>query len=233
MSNPLPHFFNILVAPADTLTNLRERPRFYYPFIAVLFAQALVVVVYFQAVDLEWLGEYMAAALPDDMPSQAREDVAAFNRAISPTLMTTFGIVSIVIIFSLFWAISAGYLTLVSSLRSDNIRFGQWLGLECWAAVPMILVALASLITIWLNDDGQLAQDRLNPFSLNSLIFHRGMGEPGANLLNTIDLSLIWGAFIKVIGFRTWTGASSGTVAAIVLAPYLVIFGAWTLIAFT
>jgi hypothetical protein len=122
MSTPVPHFFNILVAPTETLSKLRERTFFLFPFLVVLGSQALVIVFYYQVVDFDWLMEYMLAALPEDMSPQARESVLENNRRMSPTLMAGIGTVSSAIMFSIIWTINAGYLTLASSLRGDNIK---------------------------------------------------------------------------------------------------------------
>jgi hypothetical protein len=78
-----------------------------------------------------------------------------------------------------------------------------------------------------------LGQDKLNPFTLNNLLLHYSLNERGTNLFNALDLSIIWGAAIKVNGFRVWTGTLLGLATAIVLAPYLLIFGTWALLAFT
>lgn len=61
MSTPVPHFFNLLVARTEKLKKLRERTRSLYPFLPVL---TLVIVFYYQALDFDWLMEYMLTALP-------------------------------------------------------------------------------------------------------------------------------------------------------------------------
>jgi hypothetical protein len=65
------------------------------------------------------------------------------------------------------------------------------------------------------------------PLSLNELFFHKGMAEPGFNLLTALTLvhPVIWG--LTVVGVQAWSGRSWLFGSVFSLLPPLLVYGSW------
>ena len=135
--------------------------------------------------------------------------------------------VSILVIYLL----QSSYLSLVSALQGDEIRFKQWWSLVAWTNLPSLFLSISMAVNILLNPNGQLSALELNGLSLLSL----GMETDNTSLnrvFSTINLAMIWhrGAML-IMAYRQWLQASAFKAMAIVIAPYLLIFGIWTFFA--
>lgn len=220
--NPLSLFLDVWMSPTQGFTQLKDKPRIWYPFFAIILAQIALSVYFAFSVDAAWMVDQMANANPNITPEQ-RDAMASMQTFMAGGIGATVSAIGIAIMFPLIFSIFAGYYTIISSFTADGIRFGQWLGLICWSSTPMVFVAIASAITILLSENGQILQTQLNPLSLNSLFFKLPAGVTGSTFFSSVDLSMIWTSALTVIGYRTWTQKSLGTACLVALTPPILI----------
>jgi hypothetical protein len=72
----------------------------------------------------------------------------------------------------------------------------------------------------------------MQPLSLNELVFHRTMSQPGYSLLSSLGLVQVVSLWLTYVGIKTWSGRSTTYCLVFTLAPYVVIYGIWALFAF-
>ncbi|HEX2585160.1 MAG TPA: hypothetical protein VHL14_08505, partial [Steroidobacteraceae bacterium] len=77
-----------------------------------------------------------------------------------------------------------------------------------------------------------LSPNALKPLSLNELLFHRAMGQPGQSLLASFDLLSLWSMVLLVLGIRVWSQRSWLFSVLFALMPTIVIYGIWAMVAF-
>ena len=115
-----------------------------------------------------------------------------------------------------------------------NVRysFRHWFAFCWWVATPQILSAIPALLILLLTDTSQLDASALNPLSLNELVFHRGLAEPGYSFLTSIGLIQIAIWWLTVVGVKVWSGRSTLFCTVFALLPSVIIYGLWALVAF-
>jgi len=214
-------FITMLYEPAATFRRLQAKPRGWLPMLALMATSGALTVWYFSVVDFPWLMDQMFAALKS---AAERERAAA---VVSKNFLLVSSSISTVVVFPLFFAIMGGYLLVVSKALSHGLTFGKCFALAAWANVPTMLLLPLGAMQILLASSGQLALSELNPVSLNQLLFHYGMANPYATLLDTVSVTSVWSAVLLVIGFETWAQVKRVTAILVVLIPMLLIYGAW------
>ena len=88
-----------------------------------------------------------------------------------------------------------------------------------------MLAAIPALLSLATAETSQLDPGVLQPLSLNELFFHRGMGEPGYQLLSNFGVLQALGLALAVIGVHTWSKRSWLFASVFVLLPCVLIFG--------
>lgn len=228
MTNPdsaLTLAINILAAPSEAFRALESRPTKLFPLALVLVSSALVMFWYFTIVDFEWyVDDALAQAgnLSEEQLEAARENMLGMSQngfRFIGMLGSTVGLLAI-------YGLQSGYLTLASALNGDRYRFGHWFSLVCWANLPYLFGTLGMVVTILLSPNGQISAFELNPLTLANL----GMvsSNPSVQtLMNALNLTLVWSLALTVLAYRQWLQATWTKTLAIVLSPYLLIFGVW------
>lgn len=232
-TNPFSLFLNLWTSPRATYAELKPNPRLWYPLLAILLIQIAVTVYYSMSVDISWMMEQTMTASGRDFTPEQQEAMERMQSSMTGTTQAVIGSIAVLVMFPLVFSALAGYFTLVSSFTADGIRFRQWFGFVAWSATPILFSALASLVTISLNDNGQIMQTDLNPLSLNSLAFNLPFGQPGATFLSSIDLAMIWSMCLNIIGYRVWTEKPLGFSIAVAIAPSVIILGIFGFISFS
>jgi hypothetical protein len=227
MSN-LSLFTNLLSNPPQAFAALKERPNFLLPMLAILLAMAGYQLLYFTLVDYSWLIDQMVA----QVNAQGGDPAAAEGiRNVPKTLMMVPGIIGGVIGLLVMQSIYAAYLMLVAKVNGDGFGFKAMFSLSWWASVPILFTLIASAVYVLMADEGRVFFDSANPFSLNSLIFNVDIANPFRGLLTNIDVFAFWAWALATIGYKQFSGRSYLGSALIALAPHIVIYGIWILIA--
>ncbi len=218
---------NIFAAPQEAFRTIREKPRPWFPLALILPALVLVMGLYFNMVDLGWFLEAQLRSLP---PEQALTDaeMAQALEGVERTrgVVATVAAVGAAIFATVLYFVMSLYLWIASSVAKHGIRFIQAFALVCWCALPSLLGAIAGLANLLISDVTFLPQHLVNPLSFGSLLGVEPIpGDRGRQTLAGLDLTVVWTLVLLVLGYQSWSGKSLGIAAAIVLAPYVVLFG--------
>ncbi len=221
---------NVLTSPGEAFAEIAKKPSKLFPLGTILIVNSLILLWYFNMVDYDWyIDDALAGtSLEGEELEQARESMASMSQ----TTMMAIGMLGSLVGISAIYLIQSTYLSLVAALRGDSYKFTHWFSLVCWAGLPFLLSAVGMAVTIILSPNGQLSAYDLDPLSLRNL----GMRTDNASLqsiFNTISLSMLWSTSLVVIAYRQWLQASWLRAVAIVLAPYILIFGVWAYFALT
>ncbi|HEU4620161.1 MAG TPA: YIP1 family protein [Gammaproteobacteria bacterium] len=210
---------NIYLAPAAAFAALKERPTSLLPVLALIVASCAVTLWYYSGVDISWLLE--RSLDPAQMTPQVQKALAS-----SATRYAAMGSSSVAaaLILLVVFLVNAGYLSFVSLLTNDGMRFRQWFSLVAWSSLPGLLSQLAALVNLAVSDISHLPQERLNPLSFASLLDLdlAGAGR-GTMILASMDPLALWTLALMTVGYRLWTGKGFAASALIVAAPLLVV----------
>ena len=91
--------------------------------------------------------------------------------------------------------------------------------------------ALTAFVVILMADSNQLAGDKLQVLSLNSVALHASPGDPLFTWGNSLTLINFWTLFLMSIGYACWTGATIVKSSIIAVLPWALIFGVWAAMA--
>ena len=220
-----------LTAPRAAFQELRERPRFWLPLTLTLGGTVALLFWYFSIVDFAWLTDHLmnSNARLRQMPEAQREQAMA---SMSRTGLMLSAVVAAPLIIMVLRLVEAGYYSLAGKIVNVQYSFRQWFALSWWTSLPHVLGIAAMAAFLLLSDSNQIGSEELQVLSLNELFFHRGLDEPGVSLLSSLTLLHPWAWALSVLGVQTWSGRSLAFSAAFALAPTLVIYGIWALLAF-
>lgn len=212
---------NIYMAPAAAFAALKERPTALLPALALILASCAVTFWYYRGVDVGWLLE--RSIDPANLTPEARQALssAATGPARYVTMATSTAAAGLVVL--VVFLVNAGYLSLVSQLTNDGVRFKQWFSLVCWSSLPGLLSQIASLVNLAVSDVSHLPQEHINPLSYASLLdleLAAGTGS-GTRILASMDPLVLWTLALMLIGYRLWTGKGVIASALIAWAPFL------------
>lgn len=221
--------WNILISPASAFAELQERPRFWWPLLAMILGVAALIAWYYSVVDIQWLMEQMlsgnegAAQLTEAQRAQAVERTSRGFLLVSSVIGGTVAVALIKLLEALYYSLAGKVTNVERSFRS-------WLALASWSSVPSLLGILASAAMLLATDTNQISNGELAVLSLNELFFHVPLGGKGNTLLSTLTLLHPWMWWLTVLGVRVWTGRSWTFSAIFALLPVVVGYGAWAAI---
>lgn len=213
---------NVFLEPTPTFARLKAKTNAWLPLLVSILLSLAVVYWWVSTLDFDWLRAHMLATHPTAKP-EVREAMA---RAMTPKFMLWSSGISAVLGTLLIFAVAAVYYLLAGRVIGSPIGYGKWFGFAVWTSVPRLLAVPLSMLQI-ATSHGQLAPEDLNMVSLNYLLFHLPLSNPWAGLVGSLDLTTFWSMALATIGLKAWTGRPTGTCLAVVLLPYLVIYGLW------
>lgn len=221
---------DIFTSPGDVFASLKDKPSFLLPVVLLVGASCAVIVWYYSLVDIPWLMERSFEMSQPDIPADQRAQMLEqASQAPRGMLASTSAIAVGVVVIVLLLAMGL-YLTIVSMLTNDGLRFSQWFSLVSWASVPVVLSSAASLVNLAVRDATFLPAEQLNPLALANLLgLEVRTGFPDSLLLY-VDPTSIWALVLMIVGYRQWTGKDFAVSALIVAAPLLTIIVAGTLL---
>ena len=222
---------SIFTAPRAAFLELRERPRWLLPLLALLVGTVGVMAWYYATVDIAWLGEHVIdnAARQRPMPEAARtKALATMTR---PVMMGS-ALVATTLFLLLARVLEAGYFSLAGKITNVQYSYRHWLALAWWSGLPHVLSILVVAGYLLVAPTTQIAAEDLQLLSLNELFFHRSAGEPGYTLLVSITLLHPWVWALTVIGVRAWSGRSLLFSTVFGLLPTALVYAGWALFAF-
>ncbi|MEN9705088.1 MAG: hypothetical protein RLZZ393_967, partial [Pseudomonadota bacterium] len=153
-------------------------------------------------------------------------------QAMSGGVMKFMSVASVLVMVVLIRLLEASWYLLAAKVTHVQRGFRQWFALACWTSLPTLLTTIPAVFVLATTTNGQIENGALNPLSLNELLLHRHMGEPGYSLLVSIGPLQLLAWWLSWVGVRHWSGRSGLFSAVFVLLPPLVIYGVWSLMAF-
>ncbi len=223
----LNNFIDILSAPNQVFLRLKEKASWFIPWIVVALVIASMQMGFFYLVDTEFLVDQLVEQALQPGVSESDLRVAIQAQLQNKNIPAISSSVGAIIGLLLIYAVSAGYLYMISKFTDNDIRFKSWYSLIAWCSVPSIFTALVGWIII-LTSDGLIELEALSPLNLNYLIF-RSEGD-FSGFLSTLDLINIWIVVLTVLGYKSFTSCSSLQASVVVLSPYILILGIWALV---
>ena len=221
---------NIFTAPREAFAALEQKPSKLFPLLVVICALSLTFFWYFSIVDFDW---YVDDALSlSNVPEAQLDDARETMLGMGQTTFMWIGMGGAVIGILVIWTIQAGYLALVSALSGDRFKFSNWFSLVAWTGLTALLSAVGMVVNIVLTSNGQLSAYDLDPLTLANLGMQSSNGSL-QTIFRSINLPMFWSAALMVMAYRQWLQSSWQRAAAIVLGPYVVIFGLWAFSALT
>jgi len=218
--------------PRKAFAELDARPRYWWPLLVLVFAQAGVVLWYLNFVDLEWLVDLQirASAAGRNMTDAEVARTAQMASA-NPGAQKVFGTLLSGLAVAFFMLLGALYYALAGKITGIERGLRHWMALSAWSSMPALLGLVAACIMMATAGSNQIGQEALQPLSLNALFFHREAGEPGYALFSSANLFQVAALALAAIGVRVWARRSWPFSIVFVSLPYVLAYGIWAFFA--
>ncbi len=221
----------LATAPSTAFEELRARPKFWFPLLLVVLSTAGMMYWYYAIVDIEWLKDAMYGANPDIQKLPEEERAGAMAMVTRGTLLWT-SVIGVMIFTPAMFALIALYLLLAAKVTRLAPGYKHWFALTCWTSLPLMVSVVVSAIFLLIADTTQLSPSILQPLSLNELLLHRPVGDPGFAIHESLNIPSVLGWVLMIIGVRTWSQRSWAFSTAFILLPVVVIYALWAFFAF-
>lgn len=229
--NPLTLAGLMVTSPSAAFGELRERPNFLAPLIALIVGATVTMLWYYSIVDFNWLKDHLFGNNPRfaNMPEEQRERMLSM---MSQKTMMSSGVITTAIAFPMVIALQAGYYWLAGRVANVKQTFLHWFSLVAWSTLPALIGTLATFVLLATSGaNAQVGPADLQVLSLNNLLFQLEPGQKGYQFWSTLNLLSAWGWALCVVGVRTWSGKSWAFSAIFVMIPFAVIYGGWAFFA--
>lgn len=218
---------DIIASPSEALASIRQRPTVLFPLLLILVATASIQAGYFLTVDFDFMVDELVeqalavSSAPEDALRAAYANSDPNNLAIVASISTALFVLVVT-------AIYAGWLHFAAKFGSDDFRYRHWLSLAAWTGIPALFAALAAWVVLLGASDGRISLEDVTPLSLNNLLV--GAEGPFAAMLNGINLTQFWSLALVTLGYRQWTHKPWGVALGVAAAPWLLLYGIWTIV---
>jgi hypothetical protein len=201
---------NVLVEPSAVFERVREKPRFWAPFIALA-----VITVAIGVVQLPYVKAALAAQFaqtPNMTPEQAQAGLK----------FAPIGIVVAPIIYGLFLLLNALILWVSASVLGGEGRYGTLLSVTTYASITYVLLQLVGLVVLMLRGTGSItSMVDLQPALGLDLLVPDAEGFTLA-LLRGINPFTLYGLFLTSVGIAVTHKATKGTAYAAATIQFVV-----------
>jgi hypothetical protein len=222
----------LITSPGAAFAELRERPRFWLPLIALILALAIQQFWYYSIVDFAWLKDHMFGGNErfDSMTPEQRERAMSM---MSHSVMMWSSVISVAVVMPIVLALISAYYLLAGKVTNVQYTFKQWFSFSSWCSVPMLVgIAASYAILAMQGANAQIGPSELQVLSANELFFQLPPSHSGAQMLMQLNPMTIWTWVIGIIGDKVWSKRTWVFSATFVMLPSVLIYGVWALIAF-
>jgi len=221
---------DIVAAPGKALDEVKLHTSWlWWPLLIAIVLASGMMIYYYSWVDFPWLVEETIRQMPAENRAESADAIRSFMSVGTSTWTT---VAAITVMSLIIYAIQATYLHLANKLTTGaEIGFGSWFSFSVWTAFVGVFGALAAFVVILMADSNQLAAQKLQVLSLNSVLIHASADDPLFTWANSLALTNFWTFFLMSIGYARWTGAGMVKSTTIVVLPWALIFGGWALAA--
>ena len=237
MSRPSPSLaaglLDVFVAPASLFRALPDRRWWgWIAFALISVSMAVAMYVFISPMSPEWIVEQqlqqMGAQMSDAEIEQIRPQLVSMapHAALFSALGGVFFLGLIVVLVGSIYMLLA---RMATSGRKHG--WGAWLRFTTWTQMPSVAFALGLLVLALVSGGPDQPMSMMGYASLNNLVLDLPPGHRWYNLALNLNLFTLWSLVLAVIGFRIWTGATTGRAAVLALLPWVLVYGIWALLA--
>ena len=221
---------DIVAAPGKALDEIKLHTSWlWWPLLITMLLASGLMIYYYSWVDFPWLVEETIRQVPAENRAESADVIRKFMSVGTSTWTT---VTAIVVMSLIIYTVQATYLHLANKLTTGaEIGFGQWFSLSVWTSFVGVFGALAAFVVILMADSNQLSAQDLQVVSLNSLLVHASAGDRLFSWASSLSLINFWTIFLMSIGYARWTGATIVKSTIVAALPWVLIFGAWGLMA--
>ena len=219
----------VLISPSSAFAELQERPRFWFPLLAIILSVVALIAWYYSVVDIQWLMEQMLSSNPRAAQMTEAQRTQAIEHT-SRAMMLGSSVIGGAVVVAAIKLLEALYYSLAGKVTNVERSFRHWLALASWTSLPSLLGVAASAVLLLAADTNQIGNGELATLSLNELFFHIPLGGKGNTLLTTLTILHPWMWWLTALGVRVWTGRSWTFSTLFALLPVLVGYGTWAAI---
>lgn len=217
--------------PRKAFEELRQRPRFWFPLLVVALGTGALSCWYMLKVDPEWFMDLQLRNNPftrDLSEAQIEQQVQATSTTMG--VQAVIGLITTALFMGIAYLVGSLYYLVAGKITNVKFSYRQWLSFSSWCGMPSVLSLLAGAFVLFGTETGsQIDQGEVRPLSLNSLFFHRLMGEPDYTLLSSLELPLILSIALAVYGVKLWSGRSWLFSSIFTMLPAVLLFGIWAI----
>ena len=219
--------------PRKAFAEIAEKPRYWFPLLALLIATLVMTVWYLSTVDVGWLidQQIRQSARGRNMTEEQMAQSVAFMGS-NPGVLIALGVAQVAIAIPLILLIPALYNFLAGKIVGFERSFRQWFAFTSWCALPGALAVIPAALLLVTAESNQIPQQALNTLSLNALFFHRAPGDPGFSVLSVFDLFRLATLILCLVGVKVWSGRTWLFTSLFVGIPWTLIFGVWAFFSF-
>ena len=221
----------LATAPTSAFTELRERPRFWFPLLLLVATTAALIFWYYSVVDIEWFKDAIYSNNPQ-MQSMPEADRARAIGMVGRGMLLWGSVIGTVVALPCVFLLTALYFLLAAKVTKLPQGFKHWFALTCWTSLPIILNTVVAAIFMLMSNTTQISPNLLQPLSLNELLFHLPLGSPGQALLGSLSVPSVLSSILVIIGVHTWSQRSWVFSAIVALIPLVLFYGIWATFAF-
>jgi hypothetical protein len=202
--------FNLLFEPTAVFERVREKPRFWQPYLVVA-----IIVVTVQVLMLP----YSKAALAPMYQQMAQQNPAAAEAAQKFAFV---GVIAWPIVLAILLLLNALVLWVLVSVVGGEGKFSLLLSVATYTSVTFALVQIISLLVLVVKGkEGLTSPEDLQPaIGLDLLI--SGGGRFLTAFLKTVNPLSIWGVVLTAIGIGTTHRLSKGSAYTVAILGFLI-----------
>ena len=215
--NAFANVFKVLYEPGAVFENVRTKPNFVAPYLAIMAAQIILFFVNLPILRVAIKAQMASAPAGRPMPSD--------------TMLTVFGIVGLIVVLTIVFALSGLILWMLTSiLGGGEAKFSTMLSVTLYSAIPAaVLLSVVGSLVIHLQGTGNITSPQdMQPALGLDLVSPGAKGFVGA-ILKGINPFSLWSLALTAIGVSTTQriAKSSGwTIAVVSFVISLILGGA-------
>lgn len=221
----------LATAPSSAFTELRERPRFWFPLLLLVLTTAAVTFWYYSIVDFEWFKDTVIGSNPELQKLSEAERAQAMSMY-GRNMLLWGSLIGVFVATPAALAVQGLYWLIAAKITKLSPGYKHWFSFAAWTSLPLLIGTVVSAIFLILADSPQIDPGTMAPLSLNELILHRPFGSPGLTLLQTLGIPAFLSWALMIIGVHVWSQRSWLFSAVFVLLPSAVFYGLWAFFAF-
>lgn len=221
---------DIFFAPRRAFRAIEQRPRVWVPLLLLAVCWSGFWIWYYGTVDFPWvLNHIIEQEVTKDPGNEG--SIRGVMGGWRPGAFSTISILTIFFAIGATALLMSVYLLFISAISDEPFSYRQWLAFNFWTAIPgLVSVAIMTVMAL-VAPDNRTPPDELNPLTLNNLVFHLDVKHPLKQMLDAVDLTLIWSVVLGVIGYREWMKKSWTASVATMVIPVVLTYGAWAALA--